>query len=181
MFVDHSFSVTWIECVPLIFSACVDYMSASDSWSHLRHLRVWSCIGAPFQIAPARTAAKFLPDLQFYNSYAPTENCLVTTMHRLTEAELASLANVRTERLEPNYIFAATDAALSINALRNTERLPAMYTWEAMENSLPLETPSVTESFSLTTDPPNVDNDLPNAAESFTLKPRSTVIRPAVD
>ena len=71
-------------------------------------------------------------------------------------------------------MFAATDAALSINALRYTERLPAMYTWEAMENSLPLETPSVTESFSLTTDPPNVDNDLPTVTESFTLKPRRT-------
>jgi hypothetical protein len=65
-------------------------MSASNSWSHLSALRVWSCIGAPFQIAPARAAAKHLPNLQFYNSYAPTENCLVTTMHRITQAELNS-------------------------------------------------------------------------------------------
>lgn len=82
--------ITWLECVPLIFSACVDYMAASNSWSSLSHLRVWSCIGAPFQIAPARAAAKHLPNLQFYNSYAPTENCLVTTMHRVTQAELNS-------------------------------------------------------------------------------------------
>jgi hypothetical protein len=65
-------------------------MAASDSWSSLSHLRVWSCIGAPFQIAPARAASKHLPNLQFYNSYAPTENCLVTTMHRVTQAELSS-------------------------------------------------------------------------------------------
>ena len=65
-------------------------MAASDSWSHLSALRVWSCIGAPFQIAPARVAAKHLPNLQFYNSYAPTENCLVTTMHRVTQDELSS-------------------------------------------------------------------------------------------
>jgi non-ribosomal peptide synthetase component F len=61
------------------------------SGSQLNSLRVWSCIGAPFQISPARTAAIHLPKLQFYNSYAPTENCLVTTMHRVTQAELTSL------------------------------------------------------------------------------------------
>jgi non-ribosomal peptide synthetase component F len=65
-------------------------VSCFISGSYLSSLRVWSCIGAPFQIAPARTAAIYLPILQFYNSYAPTENCLVTTMHRLTRAELTS-------------------------------------------------------------------------------------------
>ncbi len=82
--------ITWLECVPLIFSACIDYISTSNLWHRLLHLRVWSCIGAPFQIEPARVAVKFLPSLQFYNSYAPTECCLVTTMHMLTKAELTS-------------------------------------------------------------------------------------------
>lgn len=60
----------------------------SDLWARLASLRLWSCIGAPYQLGPARRAHRHLPHLQFFNSYAPTENCFVTTCHRLTPAEL---------------------------------------------------------------------------------------------
>lgn len=68
--------------------ACIDYLSSTGQWSRLATVRAWSCIGAPFQIKPAQKAHPHLPNLQFYNSYAPTENSLVTTCHRLTEFEL---------------------------------------------------------------------------------------------
>ena len=91
MFTDlfREYEVTWIECVPLIFSAAVGYLEVTNMWSRLDTLRVWSCIGAAYQLGPAQRAHRHLPNLQFWNSFAPTENCFVTTCHRVTEAELA--------------------------------------------------------------------------------------------
>eukprot|EP00668_Euglena_longa_P003546 GGOE01004144.1.p1 GENE.GGOE01004144.1~~GGOE01004144.1.p1 ORF type:complete len:1545 (-),score=302.20 GGOE01004144.1:408-4817(-) len=80
--------VTWVETLPSVFSAAVNFLEISELWSRLASLRIWSCIGAPYQLAPARRAHRHLPHLQFFNSYAPTENCFVTTCHRLTPTEL---------------------------------------------------------------------------------------------
>uniref|UniRef100_A0A7S4CMW6 AMP-dependent synthetase/ligase domain-containing protein n=1 Tax=Eutreptiella gymnastica TaxID=73025 RepID=A0A7S4CMW6_9EUGL len=81
--------VTWVECVPLIFTAAVNYLDVSNLWFRLQSLRVWSCIGAAYQLPAAQLAHRSLPNLQFVNSFAPTENCFVTTVHRVTKEELA--------------------------------------------------------------------------------------------
>jgi hypothetical protein len=44
------YRVTWLECVPLLLAACVDYLAESNQWQRIVSVRCWSCIGAPFQV-----------------------------------------------------------------------------------------------------------------------------------